>query len=68
MYTKIHPIITILVSLRQEITQKFNPAMEFTETDLVSMLYYLGYLTIAGEVFEKPELKIPNKVMKDYFA
>ena len=51
-----------------EITQKFNPAMEFTETDLVSMLYYLGYLTIAGEVFEKPELKIPNRVMKEIYS
>ncbi len=51
-----------------EIRQKFNPAMEFTETDLVSMLYYLGYLTIAGEVFEKPELKIPNKVMKELYS
>ena len=48
-----------------DIRQKFNPAMEFTEKDLVSMLFYLGYLTIAGEVFEKPELKIPNKVMKE---
>ena len=51
-----------------EIRQKFNPAMEFTETDLISMLYYLGYLTIAGEVFEKPELKIPNKVMKEIYS
>ena len=51
-----------------EITQKFNPAIEFTETDLISMLYYLGYLTIAGEVFEKPELKIPNRVMKEIYS
>ena len=51
-----------------EIRQKFNPAMEFTETDLVSMLYYLGYLTISGEIFEKPELKIPNKVMKELYS
>ena len=51
-----------------EIRQKFNPAMEFTETDLVSMLYYLGYLTIDGEVFEKPELKIPNRVMKEIYS
>ena len=51
-----------------EITQKFNPAIEFTETDLVSMLYYLGYLTIAGEEFEKPELKIPNRVMKEIYS
>ncbi len=51
-----------------EITAKFNPAMEFTEKDLVSMLYYLGYLTIVSEVFEKPELKIPNKVMKEIYS
>ena len=51
-----------------EIRQKFNPAMEFTEMDLISMLFYLGYLTIAGEVFEKPELKIPNKVMKEIYS
>ena len=42
--------------------------MEFTETDLISMLYYLGYLTISGEVFEKPELKIPNKMMKEIYS
>ena len=51
-----------------EITQKFNPAIEFTETDLVSMLYYLGYLTIVGDIFEKPILKIPNKVMKEIYS
>ena len=51
-----------------EITQKFNPAIEFTEQDLISMLYYLGYLTITGEVFEKPLLKIPNRVMKEIYS
>ena len=51
-----------------ELTQKFNPAIEFTEQDLVSMLYYLGYLTITGEVFEKPLLKIPNRVMKEIYS
>ena len=51
-----------------DIRQKFNPAMEFTEIDLISMLYYLGYLTIAGEEFEKPELKVPNKVMKEIYS
>ncbi len=51
-----------------EITAKFNPAIEFTEQDLVSMLYYLGYLTITGEKFEKPELRIPNKVMKEIYS
>ena len=51
-----------------EIRQKFNPAIEFTETDLISMLFYLGYLTIVGEVFEKPELSIPNRVMKEIYS
>ena len=51
-----------------EIRQKFNPAMEFTETDLVSMLYYLGYLTIEGEEIGYPKLNIPNKVMKEIYS
>ena len=51
-----------------EIRQKFNPAIEFTETDLISMLFYLGYLTITGEIFEKPELNIPNRVMKELYS
>ena len=51
-----------------DITEKFNPAIEFTDKDLVSMLYYLGYLTIVGEDFEMPELSVPNKVMKEIYA
>ena len=49
------------------IIDKFNPEVEFGETELISMLYYLGYLTIAGEKLGKYLLKIPNKIMKDYF-
>ena len=51
-----------------EIRRKFNPAMEFTETDLVSMLYYLGYLTIEDEEVGYPKLNIPNKVMKEIYS
>ena len=51
-----------------EIRQKFNPAMEFTETDLVSMLYYLGYLTIEGDEVGYPKLNIPNNVMKGFYS
>ena len=51
-----------------EITQKFNPAMEFTDMDLVSMLYYLGYLTIVKEELGMPELKVPNKVMREIYS
>ena len=51
-----------------ELTEKFNPVLGFKEKDLVSMLYYLGYLTIAGVSFGKPNLKIPNKIMKEIYA
>ena len=51
-----------------EITQKFNPEIEFGETELVSMLYYLGYLTILEERLGKAELIIPNKVMREIYS
>ncbi len=50
------------------IIEKFNPAVEFTEKDMVSMLYYLGYLTIKDTMLETPVLGIPNKVMKQLYA
>ena len=51
-----------------EITEKFNPAIEFGEKELVSMLFYLGYLTITGDVAGYPELGIPNRVMKEIYS
>ena len=50
--------------ITNKIVKKFNPVIEFTEADMISMLYYLGYLTISGEKLGLPELTIPNKVMK----
>jgi len=55
-------------AITSSITEKFNPAIEFTNKDLISMLYYLGYLTIVGEEFETPMLSVPNKVMKEIYA
>ena len=54
--------------INNNIVEKFNPAIEFNETDMISMLYYLGYLTISGSLAGIPELKIPNKVMKEIYA
>ena len=54
--------------ITSEITEKFNPAMEFTEKDMISMLYYLGYLTISGEFLGKPQLVVPNTVMKEIYS
>ena len=51
-----------------EITAKFNPAMEFGEQDLISMLFYLGYLTIQDNVADYPKLNIPNLVMKEIYS
>ena len=51
-----------------EITSKFNPAIEFTEKDLISMLFYLGYLTIDDDVAGYPRLNIPNRVMKEIYS
>ena len=51
-----------------DITEKFNPAMEFGEKELVSMLFYLGYLTIAGEEIGTIVLKIPNKIMRELYS
>ena len=54
--------------LPTKITQKFNPEIGFGERELLSMLYYLGYLTIVGEKLGKVELKVPNQVMKEIYA
>ena len=34
---------------------------------MISMLYYLVYLTISGDLIGIPELVIPNKVIKDIY-
>lgn len=51
-----------------DITEKFNPEVEFGDKEFASMLFYLGYLTIDGEKLGKPELKIPNKVMREIYS
>ena len=51
-----------------EITQRFNPEVAFGEIEMVSMLYYLGYLTIEDEEVGYPKLNIPNKVMKEIYS
>ena len=50
------------------ITEKFNPEIGFKDQEMISMLFYLGYLTIKGEEFGEPKLKIPNKVMRELYS
>ena len=51
-----------------EIVQKFNPEVGFGEKEFVSMLFYLGYLTIDGDVAGFPILNIPNKIMEEIYS
>ena len=67
-------ILTIIISgegIVSEITTKFNPALPFGNKEMISMLYYLGYLTVESESFGVDKLIIPNMMMKkiysDYF-
>ena len=46
--------------IASELTEKFNPEIEFTEEDFISLLFYLGYLTIAGEEYGILEFGIPK--------
>ena len=50
------------------LVRQFNPEMDFEEREMVSLLYYLGYLTIVGEDIGDPILKVPNQVLKDIYA
>jgi len=54
--------------LVSDIIEKFNPATDFQNEEFVSMLFYLGYLTINGEKLGTPHLVIPNKAMKEIYT
>ncbi|MCK8824189.1 AAA family ATPase [Fuchsiella alkaliacetigena] len=54
------------------ITRQFSLAKEFSKEDFLSLLYYLGFLTIDSFVLNMVNLKVPNYVIKelyfDFFA
>jgi len=54
--------------ITRKITAQFNPAIEFEEKEMISMLFYLGYLTIKDTIVETPVLGIPNRVMKEIYS
>ena len=51
-----------------DIVEKFNPEVEFGEEEFVSMLFYLGYLTIIDNNGGYATVGIPNKVMKELYS
>ncbi|MCK4257824.1 MAG: AAA family ATPase [Halanaerobiales bacterium] len=54
------------------ITREFSLAKEFTSGDFLSLLFYLGFLTIEKGILNRVKLKMPNYVIKelyfDFFA
>jgi len=51
------------------LTLKFNLELDFTAADFVSLLYYMGLLTIKGSKFFMPNFGMPNYVIETlYYA
>jgi len=50
-----------------DLVQIFNMEREQKKEDAITLLYYLGYLTIKENTFEGYKLVIPNYVMKKLF-
>ncbi len=54
--------------IESDLTEKFNAEIEFGETELVSILFYLGYLTIKEKGFSKCKFQIPNDVIREIYS
>ena len=54
--------------IESELTEKFNAEIDFGEKELISLLYYLGYLTIVDKGYSKCKFKIPNEVIRKIYA
>ena len=54
--------------IESELTEKFNAEIEFGEKELISLLYYLGYLTIVDKGYSKCKFKIPNDVIRKIYT
>jgi len=54
-------------SIRAEMTQIFNFERGFTNYDFISLLYYMGLLTIRQSIFYLDEFVIPNYVIKSLY-
>ena len=54
--------------IESELTEKFNAEIEFGEKELISLLYYLGYLTIVDKGYSKCKFKIPNDVIRKIYS
>ena len=60
--------IVIGEKVESELTEKFNSEISFGEKELISLLYYLGYLTIVDKGYSKCKFKFPNEVIRKIYA
>ena len=51
-----------------ELTEKFNSEVNFDEKELISLLYYLGYLTIKSNDLGIIEFGSPNEVIRKIYT
>ena len=54
--------------VESEITEKFNAEIEFGEKELISLLFYLGYLTIKNKELGILQLGSPNDVIRKVYS
>ena len=49
------------------VDEKFNSEIDFGEKELISLLYYLGYLTIKNNEFGILQFGIPNEIIRQIY-
>ena len=54
--------------VESELTEKFNAEIAFGEKELISLLYYLGYLTIKENEFGILKFGSPNDVIRKIYS
>ena len=54
--------------IESELTEKFNAEIGFEEKELVSLLYYLGYLTIREKGYSRCKFAAPNDVIRELYT
>ena len=54
--------------IESDLTEKFNSEVSFDEKELISLLFYLGYLTIGEIGYSKCKFKAPNDVIRKIYT
>ena len=54
--------------VESELTEKFNCEIKFGEKELISLLYYLGYLTIKNKDLGILQFGIPNEIIRQIYV